>query len=140
MAMRLPRATAVPALALLAGLALPASPAAAQTLGRDGLLHYGPEDRISRALTPVERDYLRTHPLGSGVTDVVTPPPTGPIHCAAEYEPTDGILLSWTGGFYTIQGQIGRFTTTTGNADLWVILSNAAGSQTQAQAAATLTA
>src|SRR5947207_1009579 len=88
--------------ALLAGLA---APALAQVVQPDGTLYYPPGAKISRALTPVEREYLKTHTLSQGgVTDIVTPPPTGPVHCAAEYEPTDGIIISWTGGFYTIQG------------------------------------
>lgn len=112
-----------------------ASPAMAQVLGRDGLLHYSPDAKYSRALTPVEVEYLRTHPLGQNATDTVTPPPTGPVHCTAEYEPTEAIIITWVGGQTVIQGQIGKWVTTLGNAQLHVILPNAA---TQASAASSL--
>src|SRR2546423_531903 len=113
--------------------------ASAQVVGRDGSLVYPPDASISRALTPVEREWLRTHtyfPPGSGL-DIVTAPPTGPVHCAAEYEAMEGIIITWVGGQTGIQGQLGRWTTTTGNADLWVVLPNTA---TQASAASILSA
>jgi agmatine/peptidylarginine deiminase len=114
-------------------------PASAQVVSKDGRLTYPPDQPISRALTPVEREWLRTHtyvPPGSGL-DLVTPPPTGLIHCAAEYEAMESIIITWIGGQTTIQGQLGRWTTTTGNADLWVVLPSAS---TQASAASTLSA
>jgi agmatine/peptidylarginine deiminase len=129
----MPVRKAIP-LILFAGFAATAQ---AQVLTRDGRLIYPPEAQISRALTPVERQWLRQHPeYFSSNADLVTPPPAGPIHCAAEYEPMEGIIITWVGGQTAIQGQMGRWITTTGTADLWVVLPSAA---TQASATTTLT-
>jgi agmatine/peptidylarginine deiminase len=120
-----------------AGMAAAAAgPGLAQVVRTDGTLYYPPDASISRALTPVERAWLKTHPNGSGHADLVTPPPTGPIHCAAEYEPMEGIIITWVGGQTAIQGQLGRWITTAGNADLWVVLPSAG---TQASATTVLT-
>jgi agmatine/peptidylarginine deiminase len=98
------------------------APALAQTLGPDGLLHYDPGTSYPRSLTATERDYLRSHPLSQNPARTVTPPPTGPIHCAAEYEPMEAIIITWVGGQTTIQSQLARWITTTGNADLWIVV------------------
>ncbi|MEX2219351.1 MAG: agmatine deiminase family protein [Phycisphaerales bacterium] len=122
-------------MALAAGVAIPlallASPASAQVLRRDGTLYYPPGVEVSRALTPIEREYLRRHPFQGGAADAVTPPPSGPIHCAAEYEPMEAIMVAWVGVHTGIIGQLGRWTTTTGNAEFHVML-NSAGSQSTA--------
>jgi agmatine deiminase len=121
--------------AMLIGAAGLAAGAQAQVI-KNGQLIYPPEGPVSRALTPVEREWLRTHPLSPGGADVVTAPPTGPVHCASEYEAMEGILIAWIGGQTTIQGQLGRWITTTGSALLWVALPNAA---TQPSATTVLT-
>jgi agmatine deiminase len=111
-------------LAFAAGLAAPlAAPltASGQVLRGDRLVYPQGQD-ISRALTPVEREYLRLHPLGGAMTDAVTAPPTGPLRCVAEYEPMDGIIMAWEGsaGQNNIQAQMARWITTTGNADVYM--------------------
>src|SRR5688572_28641403 len=52
---------------------------------------------LPRYLTDAEREYLKTNPLGSG-PEAVAPsaPPTGPIDPIAEYEPMEGLVISWT--------------------------------------------
>lgn len=50
---------------------------------------------LPRSLTPAEVAWLSTHPLAA--SDSVTPPPSGPVHCAAEYEPMEGLLMAWEG-------------------------------------------
>lgn len=74
---------------------------------------------IPRDLTPLEAAWLTTFPLAG--TDTPTPPPTGPVHCAAEYEPCDGLVIAWEGStsWTTILTQIAYHVTTTGNANLY---------------------
>jgi agmatine deiminase len=75
---------------------------------------------IPRSLTPAERAWLQRHPLVA--TTMRTPPPTGPVHCAAEYEPMDGLCLAWEGtaGWTNIVRQIAFHVTTTGQAKAYV--------------------
>ena len=73
---------------------------------------------LPRNLTDAEAAYLKDHPLTINSRAVTAPPP-GPIHCAAEYEPMEGILIAWE-GWTTILSQLGTLITTTGNADLYV--------------------
>lgn len=83
-------------------------------------LQYPEGAPIPRSLTPEEADYLARNPLTSGRS--VTPPPTGPVHCVAEYEPMEGILIAWEGSnsWTTILANMGAEITTTGNAELYV--------------------
>ncbi|MBL0921496.1 MAG: agmatine deiminase family protein [Phycisphaerales bacterium] len=79
-----------------------------------------------RYLTETEKRFLELSPI---VTPrAVTPPPTGPVHCVAEYEPMDGIVVGWEGStaWLGILGQIGGRVTTTGAARFYVIIDNAA--------------
>lgn len=69
----------------------------------DGQLIYPEGAQIPRSLTPVEVEYMASHPVAA--PRAVTSPPDGPVHCVAEYEPMDGILIAWenaTGGIDTI--------------------------------------
>ncbi|MBT4529682.1 MAG: hypothetical protein HOC27_00615, partial [Phycisphaerae bacterium] len=50
---------------------------------------------IPKYLTKEEQRYIYHNPIAAPRS--VTAPPSGPIHCVAEYEPMDGILLSWEG-------------------------------------------
>ncbi len=54
----------------------------------------------------------------------VTAPPVGPIHCVAEYEPMDGILLAWEGSssWKTIVAKMAANITTIGDADALVVV------------------
>lgn len=88
-----------------------------------------PVDRsgaLPRHLTPAEREYLAQNPITADLR-AVTAPPTGPVHCAAEYEPMDSIMLSWQGSssWLSISAQMAKEITTAGNADVWVAVSSA---------------
>ncbi|MEW6071479.1 MAG: agmatine deiminase family protein [Planctomycetota bacterium] len=103
----------------LAIASLPLAPIAAQErpIEPDGA-------PLPRYLTPAEARYLESHPLGSDLR-AVTPPPPGPIHCVAEYEPMAGILIAWE-GWTTILVQMAAQITTVGEADLYVAVDSAA--------------
>ncbi len=75
---------------------------------------------IPRYLTDTEKQYLETHPLVLPRGE--TPPPTGPIHCVAEYEPMEGILLAWEGNHSTLHTQMTQHITTTGNAKVYIVV------------------
>jgi agmatine/peptidylarginine deiminase len=87
-----------------------------------GRLVYPEGGAIPRSLTEPERRYLAEHPLVAELLE--TPPPEGPIHCPAEYEPMDGILISWEGwgGWRAILALMGAQITTTGDANLYVVV------------------
>ncbi len=89
---------------------------------------------VPRNLTEVEREYLEIHPIAPFRGR--STPPSGPVHCPAEYEPMGGILIAWE-GFSTIQVQMAREITTTGDADLYVVLDS---SSEQSSAASVLSA
>src|SRR5213592_541736 len=50
---------------------------------------------LPRYLTPAEQDWLRQHPLRQSAARVVSAAPTGPIKPVAEYEPMEGLVISW---------------------------------------------
>jgi len=115
-------------------LALALSPLAlAQSAGKppitepliiDGQLVYPDNNSIPRSLTPIERLWLSTHANNNSNNSRGNPtPPTGPVHCAAEYEPMQAILVSWNGssGQTAILATMGANITTIGNADLYVV-------------------
>lgn len=106
----------------------------------DGLVF--PEGaEIPRSLTDAERRWLQANPLGASPDRAVTTPPSGPIQCVAEYEPMDGILLSWSGSaaWMSIVAQMAARITTDGNAIAYVGVTSAtqaaASSQISAQGA-----
>jgi agmatine deiminase len=112
----------------LATLLATASGLFASTLSAQQQYPEGAE--IPRSLTPAERDWLRTNPLVG--TDLPTPPPTGPVHCAAEYEPMDGLCLAWEGSssWTNIVRQIAYHVTTTGQAKVYVYCDTASEAAT----------
>ncbi len=81
-----------------------------------------------RSLTKEEARYIERNPIVA--PRGVTSPPVGPIHCAAEYEPMDGILLAWE-GFSSIVSEMAARITTVGNADAIIVIDQ---SNEQAQA------
>ncbi len=92
----------------------------------NGQLVFPPGAAIPRSMTQAERDWLANNPqLGDRAGG---PPPTGPIHCAAEYEPMQAILLSWNGTstWLTIVGTMASRITRYGNAEAWVAVGSAA--------------
>jgi agmatine/peptidylarginine deiminase len=77
---------------------------------------------VPRFQTAAESAWLAQNPISP--IELVTPPPTGPIHCAAEYEPMAAILIAWEGtsSWKSILATMGMHITTTGNADLHVVV------------------
>lgn len=57
-------------------------------------LLYPENGHIPRSLTEIEQLYLKERPLTPRGS---TPPPTGPVHCVAEYEPMEGLIIAWEG-------------------------------------------
>ncbi|MBL8763726.1 MAG: agmatine deiminase family protein [Phycisphaerae bacterium] len=113
-----------------AGLLSIVDAARAQTepFERDGVLVFPPDAAIPRFMTQAERAFwVRNPPPPPGGRGIATPP-TGPVRCVAEYEPMQGILVSWIGSssWLTILAQMGAQITTIGNADYDVIVPNAA--------------
>jgi agmatine deiminase len=84
-------------------------------------------DPLPRYMTTQEREEAeRLRPFWpAGGADAPTPPPTGPVHTVAEYEPMAGIIVGWM-AFTTQLAQLGKVFTTTGNADFYVVLNTAA--------------
>jgi agmatine/peptidylarginine deiminase len=103
------------AVAVLATLATVAAPLPAQQPQQ-----YPEGTPIPASLTPLEREWVLAHPLTP--ERPTTPPPSGPIHCAAEYEPADGILIAWEGSSaqLNILRQMAVRITTTGQARVFV--------------------
>ncbi len=85
-----------------------------------GQVTYPEGEPTPRYLTAAEAAWLEAHPLA--VLRGATPPPTGPLLCPGEYAPMQGLMIAWEGpsGFLAILAQIGRHTTTTGQANLYV--------------------
>lgn len=85
----------------------------------------GPDEadiHLPRYLTPAEREFLRDNPLGTAAGSGLSP--TGPVHCVAEYEPMEGIIIAWEGPttWTNILAAIAAKITTVGDADLYVSL------------------
>jgi len=76
---------------------------------------------IPRSLTAAERAYLAENPLVPGRAATA---PTGPVHCVAEYEPMEAILIAWEGGssWTDILAEMARHITTTGDANVIVVV------------------
>ena len=49
--------------------------------------------QIPRYETATEKLWRETHPIAT--ERAVTPPPTGPVHCVAEFEAMEGLLFAW---------------------------------------------
>ncbi len=50
---------------------------------------------LPRSLTAEEREWLKTNPLGGPGVAAPSLPPSGPIDPVAEYEPMEGLVISW---------------------------------------------
>jgi agmatine/peptidylarginine deiminase len=77
---------------------------------------------VPRSMTPLEEAWVAQNPLGQA--RAVSAPPTGPVHCVAEYEPMAGIFLSWEGSssWTTILSKMAAEITTIGNADVYCMV------------------
>lgn len=97
----------------------------------DGVLVYPEGAGVSRAMTDAERAYLALHPelvQTSPFTDRVGGArPPGPIACPGEYAPAQAILMSWDGttAQNNILATMARHITTTGNADVYMVVDTA---------------
>lgn len=97
----------------------------------NGVLVYPEGAGVSRAMTDAERAYLALHPEllqadpFSDRVGGVRPP--GPIACPGEYAPMQAILMSWDGTAQqnNILATMARHITTTGNADVYMVVDTA---------------
>lgn len=99
-----------------------------QPILRDGELIFPPNAEIPRFLTPNEIEYLKTHPQIPRPR-AVTSPPTGPVHCAAEYEPMDGLLFGWQSFTSNLTSLI-DYVTNEGAANAYVVVDGASEQST----------
>src|SRR4026209_1921101 len=82
-------------------LARVCQPIACETLEGRRLLSAGLPTGLSnggdlpRPLPPGEREYLKRHQLNDNPPEPPPPPPTGPIDPIAEWEPMEGLVISW---------------------------------------------
>lgn len=78
---------------------------------------------VSRALTAAEKAWMAANPPGPGGR-AATAPPSGPLHCVAEYEPMEGMLIAWegTGGQNTILAKMAKHATNTANAKVYCVV------------------
>ncbi len=99
-------------------------------------LEYPEGAAIPRYETEIER-LFRDAAGDDGAARGTSAPPTGPIHCVAEYEPMQGILIAWEGDatWKNILARMGARITNEGDADLYVVLDT---SSEQSSAASTL--
>lgn len=76
---------------------------------------------LPRYLTDAEREFLKTNPLTGPSTRGISVP-GGPLRCAAEYEPMDGLCISWEGGasLTAILAQMAARITNEGGANVYV--------------------
>ncbi len=89
---------------------------------------------IPRYETEIEKKYREM--FGDGPSPrAATPAPSGPLHCVAEYEPMEGILVEWK-SFTAIITTMVKEITTTANTIAYVAVDNVA---TQNSATTTLT-
>ena len=81
-------------------------------------LHFNEGAMTPRFMTKAEKRYVAKHPIT--VPRGVTSPPIGQVHCVAEYEPMEAILLAWEGGssWENILADMAASITTIGNADV----------------------
>jgi len=86
---------------------------------------YNEGTKTPRFMTKAEKRYVDQHPITA--PRGVTPPPIGPIHCVAEYEPMEAILLAWEGGssWENIVADMAASITTVGDADVIVVVDHA---------------
>jgi len=77
---------------------------------------------IPRSLTPVEERWLKNNPILPPAMS--SPPPSDELWCPPEYAPMAGILMSWEGpgSWTTILSKMAREITTTGDADVHIMV------------------
>ncbi|MHC4948715.1 MAG: agmatine deiminase family protein, partial [Planctomycetota bacterium] len=77
---------------------------------------------VPRSLTPDEQRFLDDHPLAS--LRAASPTPLGPVHCVAEYEPMEGLLMAWEGAtaWKDLLEQMTVHLTTTGGTKVYMVV------------------
>ncbi|MBX3368232.1 MAG: agmatine deiminase family protein [Phycisphaeraceae bacterium] len=80
---------------------------------------------IPRNMTDAERAWVERNPITAPVLRAASSP-VGPVHCVAEYEPMESIIIAWEGdaSWNAIQKTMVEHITTTGNADVWIVVDN----------------
>lgn len=91
--------------------------------GMPGRPTYPEGSAIPRNMTADERAWVARNPIVAP-TQRAASSPVGPVHCVAEYEPMESILFAWEGdgSWNTIQRQMVERITTTGDADVWIVV------------------
>jgi agmatine/peptidylarginine deiminase len=120
------------------------SPVVAQSKGAipkwiNGQWVYPEGAELPRYQSDAETEFLRAHPEVAAQPRAVTPPPTGPVQCVAEYEPMDGLLFAWeqfNSPSTAILPTMIKHITTTGNGKAYVVV-DSAGEQTTANTSLT---
>lgn len=79
---------------------------------------------IPKSMTETERRYLVEFPNAMSPR-AVTPPPTGPIHCVAEYEPMEGLCMAWE-NFTPVLTEMSKWVTTTAGGRVFMMFDSAA--------------
>ncbi len=99
----------------------PTSPAEPQIV--DGQIVWPDGYIIPRYETEIEKKYRAMY--GDAPSPrAATPAPSGPLHCVAEYEPMEGILINWT-SFTSIHTAMVKEITTTANTLAYIVVSGA---------------
>lgn len=82
------------------------------------------DDVLPRYMTDAEREVWDRYP--PAVERGPGPTPVGDVHCVAEYEPMEGLIVSWEGGasITGLLAQMASHITTTGAALLYVAVDN----------------
>ncbi len=94
---------------------------------------------LPRSLTDAERELLDRMQWTGGPELAPSTPPSGPVRTAAEYDPMEALVLSWTGStaWLNILGQIARRVTVEANGRVYIGVTGTSPS-TQASATTTL--
>jgi len=100
----------------------------------DGRIVWPKDHIIPRYETEIEKKYREMYG-DPPMPRAATPAPSGPLHCVAEYEPMEGILVEWK-SFTSIISQMVKEITTTANTIAYVAVDNVS---TQSSATTTLT-
>ncbi|MCC6426072.1 MAG: agmatine deiminase family protein [Phycisphaerales bacterium] len=81
---------------------------------------------VPRGLSDAEKVFLQQNPnyFSNQMGSKRAAPPTGPVECAAEYEPMDGIFMSWE-SFTPTLNEMAKLVTTIGNANVYMVVDTA---------------
>ncbi len=91
--------------------------------GPPGALVYPEGVDLPRGMSDAEAAWVEANPIVAEPALRGAGTPQGPVHCVAEYEPMDGILMAYEGssGWLLILRQMAAQITTVGNANVYVI-------------------